>query len=331
MSHQYVKAGPASKIASQVRDITLSPAVLEGINSFIDALLYAIISEIATHQSLLQGLKFLQPKIIIDSVSPVLSSSSPANSNEAEEINCPITIESFKEASLSICGRNNLLAREAILEAELLVNEWIQTKGKQSDPAISNSSYASHAHNHWMGRDTARSEPMLAIPPFTRRSSSRSVSTLHSISDVGEDEDEEDLVAIEVEAERAFKNERSYYTQQIVHVEEYVLELESAIELISPLGMHTVQTDTVSSRHKEACRSLSRMSSFKYTTPLLVIYASTFLNHIACAIIRGIADIVEMSPRITEAPIESLNEYMMSDDRVRILWSKLVSFLITSC
>ena len=179
----------------------------------------------------------------------------------------------------------------------------------------------------WRGTE-GEVEQLLAIPPFTRRSSNRSVSNLHSISDVGEDGEEEDK--IEVNEQNVTKNVGIINTRQTVLVEEYATELQSALELISPLGTHTIQSDMLSIRLREVSKVLAHESSFKYITPLLAIYASTFLNHIACEIIRGIADIVEMSPRMTEAPVEALNEYMKSDDRVRILWSKLVSFF-TCC
>lgn len=316
MTPQYVKAGPASKLASQIRHVTLNPSVLESINSFLHALLSAIVCEIATSQANSRKEDLLHPH-----------TSSPGcraaeESRIQERIKYPVTTDSFKKASLSICGKNNILVREAILEAEVIQNEWIRAKGKELDPAL----IVGETEEEVGKKD------FLDVPsPFNRRKYSRSTSTLQSISDAGEDEDEEQIDGPRIGPRAAASPERlphsalthSSPAPKFIGVQEYMIEVQKALEHLSPLSSNTNLFNTFESRSRAASSQ-----SPLYTTPLLVLYMSAFLHVIASEIIEGTGDIVVMKTTASEATMEDMKELMMGDDHLRFLWCKLVSLIL---
>lgn len=327
---QFVKAGPASTLASQVRQISLSAAALEGINSFLDALLHATMKEVLSNQA-------SKNKLPSSPQRPYISPELDPDIQIAQETGYttyPITTQLIKRACLEIWGKNNTLAREGILEAEIVLNEWIRIKGRDSDPAIP----SQEARNALNGDGRASTSPSsstlyLGIPPFRRRPSSRSVSTLQSISDAGEDDDGDGNEAIA--AADASEPQPSTHSDisLALHgsedacptIEDYLYELQIVLEQISPLGIHAEKFTKHINRPNIASRLLNKHTTLRYTTGLLILYISTFLNHIASTIIHGIADIVEMDPTISEASVGALKEYMMSEDTVRVLWTSLVS------
>ena len=113
----YIHAGPASLLASETRAITLSDPVLQALNSFLDELL-------------LSTLQLIGP-----------SSASTAQHGQDAALPLPLQTIHLKDGLLAVFarakGNNQTLAREALLEAELEVREWIRTKGHHSDPALS--------------------------------------------------------------------------------------------------------------------------------------------------------------------------------------------------
>lgn len=159
---------------------------------------------------------------------------------------------------------------------------------------------------------------------ISRSLSNRSTSTLQSISDIGESDDEHSIL-LEEEASSPAAPTEYFSTSEPVPIEVVSSELQAALELISPLGNVREKESSLATRIDTSLKTIASSSSLKYNTPLLVLYASTFVSHMTSTIIKGIADIVEMSPTKTQASLDDLHEYMSSDDRVSILWKNLVS------
>lgn len=127
----YIHAAPASQLASGVRPICLSGSVLQALNGFLDELLLCAISLAGPSSS--------------------FSPSSQASTKE-QSLRLPLQTVHIRDGLLAFFararGNNQGLAREAILEAELEVREWIRTRGHKSDAALavpSLSRKASHA------------------------------------------------------------------------------------------------------------------------------------------------------------------------------------------
>lgn len=323
MTHQYIKAGPASKIASQVRDITLDDAVLTSINQFIDDLVTCIIQEVilSREHSSQTSSTFLHPNdsIIAHTEQKI----------KHEQINqSPITTESFKNAVWHTCGKSNFKIKEAILEAELLLNEWTRFKGQDSDSALAR---ATEQHST---QCLGRGKGLLGVPPFAKGRLNGSTSTLHSISDVGEDEEEDCHSDGNEEAAGIRMPPTSYSydptrkqaatTYEAIPAPVYIAELQEALANISPLGNASHLPPSFQAYSKVALAHLKAKRS-SHISPLLALYVSKFFFHVAKEVIVGLADIVEMNPKMSEANLEILQEYIRGNDDVGMLWMKLVS------
>jgi hypothetical protein len=92
-------------LASETRNITVSSAVVNAINSFIDELLFNVLANLC---------------------------SAPTSAH----IRLPVKTASLKEAFLGATTKSPAIAREAVLEAEIQQREWIKSKGKSSDSAL---------------------------------------------------------------------------------------------------------------------------------------------------------------------------------------------------
>lgn len=315
MPRQYVHPGPAAKIASQVRQITLSPEAIEALNALIDALLYSILGEITA----LQVLQYSQPTIYIDGVQ---------TKRQEDVIRLPITTESFRNACLAVCDKSNTLAREALLDSDLILNEWMNRKGTKSDAALPSPSREKRKVRS-KSTSNVREQISLVVPPFTRSLSNRSTSTLQSISDAGESDAEagagltEDISMPATTKGYDFNSRASALASAPVAT--VLSELQAALELILPLRNFNHHENTLKAHIDVISKGATSNLDVKYTTPLLVLYVSTFLSHLIFTIIKGTAGIVEMVPTMTEASVEELHEYMSSDDRLRSLSKNLVS------
>lgn len=328
MTHQYIKAGPASKIASQVRHITLDDAVLEGINQFIDDLVTSIIQEVVFSQehSSQTSSTFLHPN---DSI----IARAEQKIKPEQIIQSPITTELFKYAVWHTCGKSNLIIKEATLKAELLLNEWTRHNGYNSDPALA----VATKQNSTQSSGKARG--LLGIPPFAQGRLNGSSSTLHSISDVGEDEEEEDCHGDgsedaagnrmpQASYSYGFIEKQTITTYESIPAQVYIAELQEVLANISPLGNASHLPSSFQAYSKATVARL-RARQTSHVTPLLALYLSKFLTHIAGEVIKGLADIVEMNPKMSEANLETLQEYIRGNDDIGILWMKLVSEVST--
>ncbi|KAK9900097.1 hypothetical protein P389DRAFT_176954 [Cystobasidium minutum MCA 4210] len=312
-SYQYVKAGAASKIASQVRHITLDGEVLDHINGFIDSLLACIIQNIASQGRLDEPRSdFLHPNRFIQdfAVSKL--------QNQDTSITCPVTTEEFRKACLKTCGKNNTLVKEAMLEAELILNEWLKVKGPDSDAAIP----ARPLLNAGLQGHSGIQAGSLDIPDsllITRKRLNRSTSTLQSISDAGEDEQLEDSSDLSGSTPiRPAPRRPSQYDN--VPVQSYIAELQGALAHISSLNDDTATSRPTFRTLSKKAIDLQREGCITQTTPLIILYASTFISYLAQDIIKGIADLVEMNPKMSVADMSVLEEYIRSNDDIGTIW-----------
>lgn len=253
----YIHAAPAAQLASDSRPICLSSSVIHALNCFLDETLLSILSLAGPG-----SVYFAQM-------------TRPALSPEEQTVRLPLQTIHFKDGLLAFFarakGNNQTLARDAILEAELEVREWIRTKGHRSDPALAISS---------LSREASHASTLDVIPDDPSSQRRASVGILYE-------------------------------------------ELRLAISGLSSLGARSAFHNSAGAR-AAAASNLAVKSQLQIITPLLAVYASCVLNHLAAYLVKGCARVVERDPSSSEAKLQHVLELMGEDPLLTDVWRIMV-------
>lgn len=287
-----IQAGPAAALASEVRKINVSQPLVDYINTLLGELLSRVLLCIANGSQ--TGTHYATRSIELSL----------------------LTTSVFKKALLEICSKNNILAREAILEAELVLSEWTRIQGSGS---LSAQSGPGELPTKQSSRSPFVSDSLSylspARPTFSRRPSAQSLSSLQIIADEGEDEDQDATQQVDKDPSTQYTVlPSSAVCAPSLNFETVLEELRMAIVHLSPLGPRGPYLRTTPSRITSASCMVSKHKLLKQLTPLFVLYASTALHHVASLLVKGLAKVVEEDATQSIASLETLVAYLKNED-----------------
>lgn len=260
----YVHAGAASRYASTARSISLHPATVESINAFLDFLLRETVDCLV---------------------------------NEAGASNQPLSIVQYKEAFTHAITSHSvgktptcpasILARDAILDAEVEAREWIQRRGKASDPAL-------------FGHPAT----------LSRRGSTLSALALPS-----------PLPSPLLDMTETFRPERRNI-QDVYRQLQNALERLSPLGTRS--AFPTTSTASTAAAATQLFASPNNIS-LEALSPLLCVYASAINIFLAKFVVSLCAKVVEQDWGKNVAGLAELNDAMYDDIALNMLWKAFVS------
>lgn len=283
----YVQAEPAAGLASEHRSITLNPPVLQVVNRIIDELLYKIIVALARQSS------------ETSHAAPLGLQEGGGGSGGDGRVDLPITTHAFKHALLSTMTTHSLLllAKDAILEAEMGQVEWIRSRGKNSDPAGPTPASVS--------KTTAG---VVRVKNIVRTGSRQTTGS-------GSETEQQGRIAPPPRPDER------------VSVAQIHSELRAALSSLSPYG---ARSDFPMSTGSQAMAAIKIVQEGQVElkcatiTPLLLLYTSSVISYIIAYLVRGCARVVERDPSSSIVKLTDLVELMGEDQRLFGLWDDMV-------